>query len=125
MFLVIDNHAHAHARTHTHARAHTHTHTHTYIYIYIPLFYFTLNLWNGITYLQVVQINYQQETIRLKEELDKSKSELEYFIQGNGDVGELRMDLDVVLQENRRLTLENSRLSKYVRELDKVNKAWV
>ena len=30
------------------------------------------------------------------------------------------MDLDVVLQENRRLALENGRLVKYVWELDKI-----
>ena len=38
----------------------------------------------------MVQINYQQENIRLKEELEKSKAELEYIIQGDTDMAEVR-----------------------------------
>ena len=77
-------------------------------------------LTEGLREVEVVQINYQQENIRLKESLEKAKSDLDMFLQENQDIAELRLDLEVALQENRRLATENGRLSKYVRELDKV-----
>merc|ERR1711871_1372469 len=77
-------------------------------------------LTEGLREVEVVQINYQQENIKLKEELEETKREFNLFLQENSDISEMRLDLDVVLQENRRLAIENSRLAKYVRELDKI-----
>lgn len=77
-------------------------------------------LTEGLREVEVVQINYQQENIKLKEELEQTKREFNLFLEENSDIGEMRLDLDVVLQENRRLAIENSRLAKYVRELDKI-----
>ena len=77
-------------------------------------------LTEGLREVEVVQINYQQENIKLKEELEQTKREFNLFLEENSDISEMRLDLDVVSQENRRLAIENSRLAKYVRELDKI-----